>query len=207
MSTLKFRQSAATRLPQSRTSNTSSLKVNERNGDVSTAIRGAAPKGSVERRAPSASAYLLCAGIVGRVDVIELHRRLAVNLNHSFPRCASVVVHARVQIGKAAGRKLHRLAVIPLISHANFQRSRNHCHVFSQWMGVGSDFVSIWHLQANGVISRRSHGIAFEHGQLCSRWDKRRSRSPFHLIWRKGVLRPQRCGEKRADRKNNDEKR
>src|ERR1700722_17005056 len=74
-------------------------------------------------------------------------------------------------------------------------------------MGVWRDFVSIRHLQANGVISRCSHGIAFDHCQLCSRWDERRSRSPFHLIWRKGVLRPQRCGEKRADRKNSDEKR
>jgi hypothetical protein len=46
---------------------------------------------------------LLFARIVPRIDIVELQGGASVNLNNDFARGHRVMVHVRVEIGKAAG--------------------------------------------------------------------------------------------------------
>jgi|KBSSwiStaDraftv2_1062776.scaffolds.fasta_scaffold54340_2 hypothetical protein len=46
---------------------------------------------------------LLFARIVPRIDIVELQGGASVNLNNDFARGHRVMVHVRIEIGKAAG--------------------------------------------------------------------------------------------------------
>ncbi len=51
-------------------------------------------------------------------------------------------------------------------------------------------------------------GVAFEDGELCTGRNERRSRAPFHLIGREGVLCLRRlCDKQRSHGKSYNEKR
>src|SRR5580700_5984751 len=65
---------------------------------------------------------LTLAGVVVRIDVVELKRRLSVDLHYGFSGGHGVVVHVGVEEGKAAGNKDFHLAGVKLIAHADFER-------------------------------------------------------------------------------------
>ena len=68
---------------------------------------------SVAAKRPSSEACYFCrrvmernllfARIVPRIDIVELQGCVSVNLNNDLARCHRVMVHVRIEIGKAAG--------------------------------------------------------------------------------------------------------
>src|ERR1700683_4127518 len=79
---------------------------------------------------------LLHAGIIRRVDVVELYRRLPVDLDHSLSGRRGVVVHAGIEVGEAAGAEAHHLSGIEAVAHSNFQGPREHGDVLPVGMGM-----------------------------------------------------------------------
>ena len=53
---------------------------------------------------------------------------------------------------------------------------------------MGSDAISVGHLQAYGVIPSRSRGITFKHCEFCARGHKRRYRAIENCIGSECVL-------------------
>jgi len=148
-------------------------------------------KGSAPKPGPFAfqfTSLLLHAGIVRWIDVVELDRGLPVDLDHGLSGSGGIVMHGGVEVGETARPEGHHLAGVELISHAYFEGARKDGDVLPVRMGMRSDLVTVWHFQANSKVTRGSHGVAFENGQLRARRKKGRSRPVFHLVGREGVL-------------------
>src|SRR5438093_10321508 len=114
------------------------------------------------------------------------------DLNDGLARSSSVVMHAGVEIGEAAGTETHHLAGVELVAHSNFESSRDHCYIFPKRMSMGCNLVPIGHLETNSVVTGGSHGIALQHRQLRSGRDKGRNGPELNLIGRESVLRQRR---------------
>src|SRR5580698_8613072 len=99
------------------------------------------------------------------------------------------MVHAGIEISETACPEFHRLTVVPLVAHTDDQRSRDDGYILTQWMRVRRDLVAIGHLEADGVIAARGHGVALENSELSASRNERRRRTPLHLIWRECILR------------------
>jgi len=59
--------------------------------------------------------------IIRRVDVVELYRRLPVDLDYRPPGRCGVVVHAGVEVGEAGSAEAHQVAGVEFIFHAYFE--------------------------------------------------------------------------------------
>ena len=132
---------------------------------------------------------LLSAGIVGRVDPPELRWRQAVDLDDSRSGSGGVVVHGGIEVREASRRETRHLAGVELITHADFERARQHGHVLAVGVSVRCDLVTVRHFEADSEIAGRSHGIAFKNSEFGSRWQERRNGTEFNLVGSKGVLR------------------
>jgi hypothetical protein len=66
-------------------------------------------------------------------------------------------------------------------------------------MGVGGDFVTVRHFEPDGEIAGRSHGVAFQNGELRSRRQEWRGWAVLHLIGSESVLRLGRLRCKHCD--------
>src|SRR6516162_6215677 len=67
----------------------------------------------------------LTAGVVIRIDVIELQWRSAVDLDHNFAAGHCIVMHVGIQISETARGKISHLGFIKAISHPDFESSRD----------------------------------------------------------------------------------
>src|ERR1039458_9437655 len=92
---------------------------------------------------------LFPARVVLWVDVVELYGRHAVDLNDRIAHAHRVMVHVGVEIGKAACWEEHHLALIELISHSDFEVTRNHSNILALGVPMGSDSVAVRHLDAD----------------------------------------------------------
>src|SRR5580658_1730453 len=61
--------------------------------------------------------------VVVRIDVVDLKRRLSMDLHNGFSGGDGVVVHVGVEESKAPGSESFHLAGVKLIAHADFERS------------------------------------------------------------------------------------
>ena len=127
--------------------------------------------------------------VVVRVDVVELKRRLTVDLHDGLAASHGVVVHVGVQEGERAGNESVHSVGFELVAHTQLERSRDYRDILPQRVEMGSDPVAVGHLQTHGVFTARSAGIAFEHGKLGARIQEWRSRAEGHLIGSEAVPR------------------
>ena len=67
---------------------------------------------------PGFDASSFAAGIVFRVDVVELERRLSMNLDDGLAASHGIVVHVGIKKRKAAGREGFHLVDLKLVTHA-----------------------------------------------------------------------------------------
>src|SRR6516225_1177261 len=121
---------------------------------------------------------LTLAGVVVRIDIVELKRRLTVDLHNSFSGGHRIVVHVGVEEGKASGNESFHLAGVKLIAHADFECSGNDRDVFPVRVPMGRDTEPIGHLQANREVAGRAGWVAFEYGKLRTRTHNGRCRAP-----------------------------
>jgi hypothetical protein len=122
------------------------------------------------------------ARIILRIDVVELKWRLAVDLHDGFSASHGVVVHVRVEKGKAPGNERFHLVGVKIISHPDFERPGDDRDVFPLRVPMGRDAEAIRHLQANCEVAAGGGGVAFEHGELRTRAHDRRRRPPGNGI-------------------------
>src|SRR5579864_7771197 len=99
-----------------------------------------------QSRALAPVRLFLAAGIVFRIDVIELHWCHAVNLDYRLAAGRDVVVHVGIEIGKATRREARHLTLIEVIAHPNLQGPRDHRYVFALGMPMRRDSISRRHL-------------------------------------------------------------
>jgi len=130
---------------------------------------------------------LVVTGIVLGIDEVELQRRGSVYLNNGFAAGHRVVMHVRVEEGKAAGGKGSRLGGVENIAHTESESPGDDSNVFTQRVEVWSDAVSVGHLEAHGVVAGRGRRIALEHCKLRTLREKWRGRTPWNRVWGEGV--------------------
>src|SRR5580704_15737666 len=96
------------------------------------------------------TSWTLCspipARVVVRIDIVELERRLAVDLYDGLSASHSEVVHVRVKKGKATGRECSHFVGFELIPHADFERSGNDRDVFAIRVPMRGNAEPIRHL-------------------------------------------------------------
>src|SRR5512137_2384471 len=131
---------------------------------------------------------LTLARVVVRIDVVELKRRLPVDLHNGFPGGHGVVVHVGVEESKAPGAERFHLAGIKLIAHADFERPGNDRDVFPVRVPMGRDTEPVRHLQANRETAGRGSWVALEYGKLRTRTHNGRCRPPGNRIRGECVL-------------------
>jgi len=102
----------------------------------------------------------LPAGIVLGIDVVELHRRHAMDLDYHVATGHYVVVHVGIEIGEAARRKTRHAVLIEAIAHAKLKRPGDHGNVFAFGMPMRCDPISVRHLQTDSVVPASSKRIA-----------------------------------------------
>src|SRR5215470_11695577 len=122
------------------------------------------------------------AGVVVRIDVVELKWRLTVDLHNGFSGSHSIVVHVRVEESKAPGNERFHLAGVKFIAHADFERPGNDRDVFPVRVTMGRDTEPIRHLQTNREVAGRGRWVAFEYGKLRTRTHNGRCRPPGNRI-------------------------
>lgn len=108
----------------------------------------------------------LAAGVIVGINVVELNGCHAMDLDYDFTARLDVVVHVRIEIGKAAGWKAHHGSLLEVVAHADFERTRDYGYVLALGVPVGRDAVSVGHFQADGVVTSGGEWIAFEDGEL-----------------------------------------
>src|SRR5437868_14083405 len=129
------------------------------------------------------------------------------HLNYCWAAGHGVMVHVGVKVGGAAGSEGHHLAVVPTVTHANFEVSGDYGYVLTLGMPVRWDFVAVGHLQANREVSTGRGGVAFQHGKLCAWRDKWRDWAKLNLIRAKCILcRGRRQRSQDAGTQQNDKK-
>src|SRR6478609_5764531 len=82
-------------------------------------------------RCPAPAHLLLHAGIVSGIDVIDLKRRRSVDLDYRLTHRHSVMMHAGIEVGEAAGREHAHLGHIETVPHAYLKAPRDDRHVFA----------------------------------------------------------------------------
>src|SRR5262249_30208066 len=107
---------------------------------------------------------LLLAWIVAGIHVIELHRRLSMDLDYDCVLCHRVVMHVWIKVRKTSRRKGHHAAFIELVAHSYLKRSRNYRHVLTLRMPMRRNLVSSGHFQPHGILAARRHWISLQHG-------------------------------------------
>src|SRR4029077_8118297 len=98
-------------------------------------------------------ALLIPAWVIVWIDVVELKRRLPMDLHDSFSTRHCEVVHVRIEKGKAPGGERFHLVSVKFIAHADFERPGNDGDVFPLRVPMRSDAEPIRHLQSNGEIA------------------------------------------------------
>ena len=74
------------------------------------------------------------------------------DLHHDFSTGHRVVMHVRIEKRKASSWESAHFALIEGIAHANLESPGDNRDVFPLRMPMRRDAVSVWHLQAHGVI-------------------------------------------------------
>src|SRR5438046_5897816 len=122
------------------------------------------------------------AWVIVRIHIVELQRRLPVNLYDGFSTSHGEVVHVGIEKGKAAGSERFRLVGLELIAHSESEGPGNDSDVFPFRMKMRRDAEPVRHLQANGEVAGRGGWVAFEHGELRTRSHHWRRRPPGNGI-------------------------
>src|ERR1051325_3695981 len=99
--------------------------------------------GSRRSHSPSLLAF---ARVVRPVDIDDLPRARSMELNDSLRSCHGVVMHRRLEPGKAARRERVHLRLIELITHTNLEIPADHSDVFTAQVMVGRNLVTRRHL-------------------------------------------------------------
>src|SRR5882762_3426847 len=89
---------------------------------------------------------LLPAWVIFWIDIVELQRRLSVDLHNRFSASHREVMHVGIEKRKAPGGERFHLVCFELIPHSEFELSGNYRHVFPVRMPVRRDAESIRHL-------------------------------------------------------------
>ena len=80
---------------------------------------------------PATTGLLVSARVVVRIYVVELQRRLPVDLHDGFSAGHGVVVHVRIKKGKAARGKRFHFVGFERIAHPEFEGPGNDGDVFA----------------------------------------------------------------------------
>ncbi len=131
---------------------------------------------------------LTLAGVVVRMDIVELKGRLTVDLHNGFSGGHGIVVHVGVEESKASGNESFHLAGVKLIAHADFERPGNDRDVFPVGVPMGRDTEPIRHLQANREVAGRCSWVTFEYGELRTRTHNRRRWPPRNGFRRESIF-------------------
>src|SRR6266852_1626047 len=151
-------------------------------------IAGQGPRSDARALTPGVP-LLLHTGIVARIDVVDLKWRCAVHLNHRLAHCHRVMMHAGVEVRKAAGREQGHFAHVETIPHADLETSRDHSRVLALGVPMRRETVAVGHFETYGKVPGGAHRVTFEHGQLGSRRQHRRNRTELNLAGAECVLR------------------
>src|ERR1700676_778138 len=111
------------------------------------------------------------------------------NLDYHFAVGHHVMMHVGIHKGEASGAEGRHLAFVKFVTHSNFKISSNHCDVFAMRVPVRGNFVTTWHFQTYGEISRGSGWITFQDRQLSARRQGLWRWSVFYLVRSKRILR------------------
>src|SRR5687768_10982862 len=109
---------------------------------------GTAPGGCIVTAEPTnfiRSPLLFVARVVGRVQVLDRPRPVAVELHHGLALDPDEVLHARGPRAVSAGGERLGLGRVELLAHAEVERPRNDRHALRLGVGVRRDPVAVGH--------------------------------------------------------------
>src|SRR5215472_1977872 len=90
---------------------------------------------------------MLIAGIVGRIDIFEIERSEAVNLNDGCSLSPCEMIHALRHPHETAWLNDLTFARVELVAHSSAERTHQDSHVFVGWMRMRGYLIAVGHLE------------------------------------------------------------
>src|SRR5262245_45046581 len=125
--------------------------------------------------------FLRAPWIVGRVEVVDGPRPVAVELHHRLPRRPRVVLHPGRPRAERPGRHGLALHGVELVPHAQVEGAGNDGQPLRPGVGVRRDLVPVRDLHPHHERTRLGR-VAFEDRELCTRRQGRRSFLPHDPV-------------------------